>query len=156
MAKAKQPEKTPEKQVAAARVMDKLTDDGGKGVFAKLPLASSLYNSTVEMQNAIDALKMAHSVKEQIEKLNKGEGGLESLKEEITAIAVGAEVPGYRHGNLAVAVSVVQSARFDKEMFRDSLITAGVDPEMVKQLYDEAHMKAEPYYRVDLRKIGWD
>jgi hypothetical protein len=135
---------------------DKLTT----GRLANLPVVSAIFRSGEDMRAAISVLESGHRIKGEIERLTKGyqEGdnhinGLDDIKDETVGIAVGAEIDGYRYGNLAVVVSTQTQKRFSKERLREILIDAGVDPTIIGKAIEDSHVEGDPFYKVEFKTL---
>lgn len=141
---------TPKELTKADKVLKRITGvDDSKGKMANLPLVSSLYDDTDEMQAAIELLATGHNLKAQIDRLTKGtdeEPGLDGIREQVIAMAVGRDVPGYRWGDIAVSVSTSTSSRLDKNLLAQLMIDEGIDPEVVGRLFKEATKESDPFY----------
>jgi hypothetical protein len=148
--------------IEADKVVRRVTGNEVKGRAAELPLVSAVFDTQSEMENAIEALREGHRLKDGIENLTKGYddtetgqhiNGLENVKELVTAISVGVDVPGYRFGDLAVFVSTQSQRRFNKDVARQLLIDNGVDPTLVGQVFEAANVEGDPFYKVEFKKI---
>lgn len=148
---------TPQELTKADQVLRRLTGtDKQKGKLASLPVVSSLYNTAAEMQTAIDLLTIGHRRKEEIDRLTKGTPdtlGLEGIREQVIAIAVSQDVPGYRWGDIAVAVSTKSSARLDKNLLAQLMMDEGIDPHVVGRLFEQATKEGEPFYECKFVKV---
>ncbi len=133
------------------------------GKLANLPIVSAVFDTKSEMERAITLLETGHRLKDEMERAKDGYEdpdtghvmGLDETKEEITGIAMGAEVEGYRYGNLTVAVNLVAGRRtLNKDLLRDLLLGEGMDPVKVGEVIEKAHMDGSGYYRVEFRKLA--
>lgn len=139
--------------VTAQAVIDRLTDEGKekKGKMANLPLVSSLYSDTEEMNRAIRLLKTGNELRNRIAPLEKE---FKDAKDDITAVVIGAEVEGYRYGNLAVAVSTQTRTTLNREKLAQALLDEGVDAEVVGKCIKRAMVEGEPFYVVKFAEVG--
>lgn len=124
-------------ELVAAAVTARMLDGGGKAY--QLPLISVIPD-TAEMQRALEILKRAEQVQVSISAL---EAELKSSKEELSAIALGADLPGFRHGDLYVMVNTQTRTSLDKM----KLVELGVSIDTI----GAAMKESEPFYTV---KVG--
>jgi hypothetical protein len=113
-----------------------------EGKAYQMPAVSTIPD-TETMQRAVEMLQRAVELKREIEQREKE---YKRLKDEIVAIAVTNEIPGYRYGKDAVMIGMQSRSSLSKE----KLLENGVDPLAIA----ESMVEGEEYYTVRFGEIN--
>lgn len=108
-----------------------------------MPISSSVFKKTRDMQQAVELLEQAISTKELFDEV---EPKLDSLKKDLAGVCAGNDIPGFRHGTNAVCVDITPGR---KMLSKDKLLEFGVDPQIIA----DSMVEGEPYYKVSLVKL---
>lgn len=118
----------------------------------QLPMASSLFKKTKDMNEAVQLLEEGLELKAQMEQM---EPRLKEIKQELIGVCGGCGVEGFRYGSGAVIVNEKQGRKsLNAQKLRQVLVDIGVDPTAVDQAINDSYSQGEPYYEVRLEELS--